>query len=59
MFTGVVTADAFIQKGNPVVPVGLKVNVKDLAPGAYSLVMQAVDAAGNRAPNRIVDFDVM
>ena len=59
MFTGVVTADAFIQKGNPVVPVGLKVNVKDLAPGAYCLVMQAVDAAGNKAPNRVVDFDVM
>ena len=59
MFTGVVTADAFIQKGNPVVPVGLKVNVKDLAPGTYCLVMQAVDAAGNKAPNRVVDFDVM
>jgi VWFA-related protein len=59
MFTGVVTADAFIQKGNPVVPVGLKVNVKDLAPGAYCLVMQAVDAAGNKAPNRVVDFDIM
>lgn len=59
MFTGVVTADAFIRKGNPVVPVGLKVNVKDLAPGAYCLVMQAVDAAGNKAPNRMVDFDVI
>ena len=59
MFTGVVEADGFIQKGNPVVPVGLKVNVKDLTPGAYSLVMQAVDAAGNKAPNRIVDFDVL
>jgi VWFA-related protein len=59
MFTGVVAADAFIQKGNPVVPVGLKVNVKDLAPGGYCLVLQAVDAAGNKAPNRTVDFDVM
>jgi len=59
MFTGVVAADEFIQKGNPVVPVGLKVNVKDLAPGGYCLVMQAVDAAGNKAPNRVVDFDVM
>ena len=59
MFTGVVAADGFILKGNPVVPVGLKVNVKDLAPGAYCLVMQAVDAAGNKAPNRIVDFDVL
>ena len=59
MFTGVVPADAFIQKGNPVVPVGLKVNVKDLAPGGYCLVLQAVDGAGNKAPNRTVDFDVM
>jgi VWFA-related protein len=59
MFTGVVAADAFIRKGNPVVPVGLKVNVKDLNPGAYSLVLQAVDGAGNKAPNRTVDFDVL
>jgi VWFA-related protein len=59
MFTGVVAADAYIRKGNPVVPVGLKVNVKDLNPGGYRLVLQAVDAAGNKAPNRTVDFDVM
>jgi hypothetical protein len=59
MFTGVVAADAYIHKGNPVVPVGLKVNVKDLTPGAYCLVFQAVDGAGNKAPNRIVDFDVL
>jgi hypothetical protein len=59
MFTGVVAADAFIKKGNPVVPVGLKVNVKDLNPGAYSLVLQAVDGAGNKAPNRTVDFDLL
>jgi VWFA-related protein len=58
MFTGVVAADAFVQKGNPVVPVGLKVNVKDLNPGGYRLVLQAVDGAGNKAPNRSVDFDV-
>ena len=54
-----ISADAFIQKGNPVVPVGLKVNVKDLNPGAYRLVLQAVDGAGNRAPNRSVDFDIL
>jgi hypothetical protein len=59
MFTGVVAADAYIKKGNPVVPVGLKVNVKDLTPGGYHLVFQAVDGAGNKAPNRGVDFDVM
>jgi VWFA-related protein len=59
MFTGVVAADTFIQKGNPVVPVGLKVNVKDLTPGGYCLVLQAVDGAGNKAPNRMIDFDIM
>jgi hypothetical protein len=30
-----------------------------LTPGAYVLVLQAVDGAGNKAPNRHVDFDVM
>jgi VWFA-related protein len=59
MFTGVIAVDNFIRKGNSVVPVGMKVNVKDLPPGAYSLVFQAVDAAGNKAPNRSVDFDVL
>jgi hypothetical protein len=59
MFTGVISADQYIQKGNPVVPVGLKVNVKDLSPGSYRLMLQAVDGAGNKAPNRTIDFDVM
>src|SRR6202043_2519075 len=59
MFTGVVPADAFIQKGNRMVPVGLKVNVKDLAPGGYCLVLQDVDGAGSQAPNRTARFDVM
>ncbi len=58
-FTGVISADAYIQKGNPIVPVGLKVSVKDLAPGGYRLTLQAADAAGNKAPNRNVDFDVL
>jgi hypothetical protein len=58
VFTGVVSADPYIQTGNPVIPVGLKVNVKDLNPGNYRLVFQAVDGAGNKAPNRSVDFDV-
>jgi VWFA-related protein len=58
-FTGVLPADAFVQKGNPVVPVGLKVNVKDLAPGGYRLMLQAGDAVGNKSTNRTVDFDVL
>jgi len=58
-FSGVVSADDFIHKGNPVIPVGLMVKVDELAPGAYTLVMQAVDSANNKAPNRTVDFDVV
>jgi hypothetical protein len=57
-FSGVGAADGFIQKGNPVIPAGLVVKVKDLPPGAYRLVVQAVDDANNHAPNRTVDFDV-
>src|SRR5579864_2200996 len=58
MFSGLAPADDFIHKGNPVIPAGLMVKVKDLAPGGYRLVVQAVDAAGNHAPDRTVDFDV-
>jgi hypothetical protein len=34
------------------------VNVKDLPPGSYRLVVQAVDSANHQAPNRMVDFDI-
>jgi len=56
--TGAMRCDDFIHKGSPVVPVGIKVKVDDLKPGAYKLVMQAVDSAKNNAPNRTVDFDI-
>jgi VWFA-related protein len=57
-FSNVVSAEEFIQKGNPVIPIGLLVKVGDLAPGGYTLVMQAVDSANNKAPNRTVEFDI-
>ena len=57
-FTEVVRADDFIQKGNSVIPVGMKVKVDDLKPGSYRLVMQAVDSAKNHAPDRSIDFDI-
>ena len=57
-FTGVQRAEEFIQKGNAVIPIGMKVKVDDLKPGSYLLVMQAVDSAKNQAPNRTVDFDI-
>jgi hypothetical protein len=57
-FTGTLPADDFLQKGSPVVPVGLIVMVKDLAPGSYRVVLMAADSAGRQAPARTVDFDV-
>ena len=56
--TGAVRADDFIHKGNPVIPVGLKVKVDDLKPGSYRLMMQAVDGLQHHAPDRLVDFDI-
>src|SRR5262249_2118673 len=38
-FTGVASADNFIQKGNPVIPAGLLVKVKDLPAGSYRMVV--------------------
>jgi VWFA-related protein len=56
--TGAASLDGFIQKGNPKVPVAMSVKVQDLAPGAYRLVMMAVDSAGHHAQNRVIDFDI-
>jgi VWFA-related protein len=56
--TGAVRLDDFIQKGSPMVPVGLNVKLKDIAPGGYRLVVMAVDGAGNHATNRVINFDV-
>jgi hypothetical protein len=58
-FTGVIRADDYIQKGNPVIPIGLKVKVDNLRPDSYRLMMQAVDSQGNHAPDRVVDFDIV
>jgi VWFA-related protein len=57
-FSGTGAADGFIQKGSPVVPIGMIVMVKDLTPGAYRLVFMAADASGRQAPSRSVDFDI-
>jgi hypothetical protein len=57
-FTGSVAADHFLHAGNPVVPVGMLVMVKDLAPGSYRLVLMAADTSNRQATPRTVDFDV-
>ncbi len=56
--SGPIRCDGFIQKGNTVVPVGLKVPVKDIPEGSYKLIFEAIDNAGNRAPNRTVLLDL-
>jgi VWFA-related protein len=45
-----------IQKGNPVVPVGLKVPVSDIPAGNYRLDMQAYDTTGSITKIRTVEF---
>jgi hypothetical protein len=55
-FSGAVSVADSVQKGNPVVPFGLKVQVKDLPAGNYHLVLLAVDALHNQAPPREADF---
>jgi len=47
---------AAIQKGNPVVPIGLKVPVKDIPSGDYRLDMQAYDTSGSMTTIRTVRF---
>lgn len=56
--TGAVRLDEYVQKGSPMVPVGLDIRVKDLAPGNYELVLMAVDGAGHHAKNRVADFEL-
>ncbi len=55
-FTGAVYLDEFIVKGNAVVPFGMVVPLKELPPGKYTLVLQAVDGAHNQAPVREAAF---
>lgn len=57
-FTGAIALDEFVEKGNAVVPFGMIVEVKNLAPGNYRLVLQAVDGAKNQAAPREAAFSI-
>ncbi len=54
--TGGIALDDYIQKGNPVVPFGLKLQVKDLPAGTYRLLLQGMDSANNQAPPKEAEF---
>jgi VWFA-related protein len=47
----------FIQKGNTVVPLALKLPLEQLPPGSYRLDMQASDASGAHTVIRSVGFE--
>lgn len=56
--SGLVNVANSIRAGNPVVPVGLKLLVDKLPPGAYRCELKAADSTGHYSPVRAADFDV-
>jgi hypothetical protein len=54
--TGAVDISRFIEKGNSVIPMGLRVPLEKFPPGAYRLDMQAIDVSGERTKIRSVQF---
>jgi len=48
---------SFINKGSPVVPIGLRLPVDHLEPGSYRLDIEASDDAGDHTKIRSVKFD--
>src|SRR5208282_443166 len=52
-----IDASAYVNKGSPVLPVGLKLPVDKLQPGTYRLDLQASDGAGAVTTIRAVQFD--
>ena len=58
VFTGGIALDDFVQKGNAVVPFGLKLQIKDLQAGTYRLVLMGVDGANNQAIPQETQFAV-
>lgn len=50
--------DNFIQAGNPVIPVGMKVPVSQLQAGEYRVDVKALDSAGNASVVHSADFGV-
>jgi len=53
-----VPIDDYIQKGNPLVPLGLKLPIDDLAPGDYRFEIRGRDSVGHVSPVRSADFSI-
>ena len=54
--TGAINASEFIVKGNPVIPVALKVPLENFPPGSYRLELQAGEMGGTLSPIRFAEF---
>jgi hypothetical protein len=52
-----VDVSTYMVKGNPVMPLGLRVPMEELPPGSYRLDFQASDASGALSAIRSVGFD--
>ena len=50
--------DELVQRGNPLVPVGLKLPIDQLQAGDYRLEIRGRDSMGNASPVRSADFTV-
>ncbi|MBZ5728068.1 MAG: hypothetical protein LAP87_24155, partial [Acidobacteriia bacterium] len=55
--SGMINAADYIRKGSPMIPLGIKLPVAGLAPGAYRAELAVVDTAG-RSAARAVDFEI-
>jgi VWFA-related protein len=56
--TGLLNVSKMVTTGNPVVPVGMRLPIANLAPGAYRAEFKAVDAVGRSTSLRDADFVV-
>jgi hypothetical protein len=56
---GVSDTSGSVMAGNPVVPLGLKLPIDRLPPGAYTVQLVAIDSAGNHTKPSSADFDLV
>jgi hypothetical protein len=56
--SGEIPANSFMQAGNIVIPVGMKVSVNSLQPGNYRIEVSASDTAGHSSAVRSASFAI-
>jgi len=55
--SGLARVDAQMHPGNLVIPLGMKIPLESIAPGAYKVELNAVDSAGAKS-QRLANFDI-